>query len=331
MDASASAARHRRVTAIARAGLLERSGDPALTALTRVTAYVTGAPAAAVHVLDDALQHRVAATGAPLGTHPRADSMCRLVVDGEQRIVCADATQDARFGASSFVRGPSPVRFYASVPLRTMDGTVVGTLCSWDVVERELSDEQLARLEDIAEQVAARVELSRLAAELAHAASTDPLTGLPNRVVLEDRLAQAFARTARHATRVLVALLDVDGFKALNDTLGHEAGDDVLREIAGRLRAALREEDTAARLGGDEFVVVAEVDADAADAATAALAERLAAAFAPPVVLDGRPHEVGVTIGVAVAEPGDDARRAVARADGAMYARKPGRAGVLTG
>jgi hypothetical protein len=82
----------RHTAAIARLGLLERAGDPALTGITRLASYVSGAAGAAVHVLDDAHQHRVAGTGAPLGDHPREDSMCRLVVDSEQRIVCAEDT-----------------------------------------------------------------------------------------------------------------------------------------------------------------------------------------------------------------------------------------------
>jgi hypothetical protein len=84
--------------------------------------------------------------------------MCRLVVDEEQRIFCEDASRDPRFSYSSFVAGPEPVRFYVSLPLRVADGTVVGTLCSWDTVARELDAEQLARLEDLAEQLAARME-----------------------------------------------------------------------------------------------------------------------------------------------------------------------------
>jgi GAF domain-containing protein len=200
----------RRLDLIARLELLERAGDPALTALTRLAAYITGAPAAAVHVLDEAHQHRVAAVGAPLGARPREDAMCRLVVDGEQRIVCADATADSRFGYSSYVQGPEPVRFYASVPLRASRGAVIGSLCSWDTARRIVSDEQIARLEDLADQLVARVELTQLALELGHAATHDPLTGALNRLLLDDRLGQAFARRTRNGGEVLVAVADID-------------------------------------------------------------------------------------------------------------------------
>lgn len=128
----AHATRH--TAAIARLGLLERAGDPALTGITRLACYVSGAAAAAVHVIDDTAQHRVAGAGAPLGNHPREDSMCRLVVDSKQRIVCADASADPRFSYSSHVRGDASVRFYASIPLRASDGLVFGTLCTFDTV-----------------------------------------------------------------------------------------------------------------------------------------------------------------------------------------------------
>jgi len=313
------AADRRRLDAIRALGVLDRAGDPALTAFARLAAFVTGAAAAAVHILDDEAQRRIAADGAPLGDHPREDAMCRVVVDGEQRIVCADAVLEPRFSHSSFVRGDDPVRFYASLPLRTSDGTVIGTLCCWDTVVRELGDEQLARLEDLADQLIARIELTRVAIDLGHAASHDPLTGAVNRLVLADRLAQAFARRARHGGDVLVALADVDAFKGINDTFGHEAGDEVLVAVARRLREATRVEDTVARIGGDEFAVVAET---AAGGGAAPLLDRVEAAMAEPIRFAGGLHRVGVTIGAAVAEPGDDVRAALARADRAMYERK---------
>src|SRR5579875_2722424 len=112
MTQSTDTAHVRRAAAIARLGVLERAADPALTALCRLASYVSGAAGAAVHILDEHFQHRIAGTAAaPVGDHPRADSMCQLVVDGGRRIVCADAARDPRFGFSSFVAGDAPVRF----------------------------------------------------------------------------------------------------------------------------------------------------------------------------------------------------------------------------
>lgn len=314
----ADATRH--TAAIARLGLLERAGDPGLTGITRLACYVSGAAAAAVHVIDDTAQHRVAGTGAPLGDHPREDSMCRLVVDSEQRIVCADATADPRFGYSSYVQGDAPVRFYASIPLRASDGVVVGTLCTFDTVPLELRDDQLALLEDLAEQVVAQIELTRVAVELGQVASHDPLTGAVNRLVLGDRLAQAFARRLRHGGETFLAVIDINHFKALNDAHGHAAGDQVLVSVAHRLMSSMRAEDTVARIGGDEFVVVAEIDATPAAAET--VLHRIEVALADPVACGGEFHPVQVSVGGVVAAPGEDIRSLLSRADEAMYARK---------
>jgi diguanylate cyclase (GGDEF)-like protein len=315
--------RTRRADAISRLGVLDRSADPALTALSRIASYVSGARGAAVHIIDEHAQHRVAGTGdAPVGDHPREDAMCRLVVDGGRRIVCADATTDPRFGFSSFVSGDDPVRFYASFPVRTSENVVIGTLCTFDTVALTLTDEQEARLEDLADQVAAQIELTQIAVELGHAASHDPLTGAVNRLVLGDRLAQAFARQARNGSQTFVAVLDIDDFKVINDVHGHDAGDQVLVEVVRRAREALRAEDTVARIGGDEFVVLAELTASQASAAV--VVDRLESALAPPMRIDDDEHLVIVSVGWVLASPGEPVRSLLARADAAMYDTKAG-------
>jgi diguanylate cyclase (GGDEF)-like protein len=312
----------RRNDAIGRLGLLERAGDPTLTGLTRLACYVTGANAAAVHILDDRRQNRVAATNAPLQEEPREGSMCRLVVDSEQRIVCADASTDPRFGYSSYVQGPEPVRFYASVPLRTSDGVIVGTLCAFDTVERRINEQQEGLLQDLADQVVSQIELTRLAVELGEVVNQDPLTGAANRLVLSDRLAQAFRRRQRTDGETFLALLDVNHFKAINDVYGHDAGDEVLIAIAQRLRQTVRPADTVARIGGDEFVVLAEFVPSPDGCVAEVMAERLESALSPPILFAGESRPVGISMGYVLAEPGESIRTLLARADEAMYHRK---------
>ena len=149
----------------------------------------------------------------------------------------------------------------------------------------------------------------------------DPLTGLANRLKLLDDLAGACARVRRSGRRVALLYLDLDGFKPINDRLGHACGDRLLIQLASRLRTAARETDTVARLGGDEFALVAEEARDTN--AHALLAERLLGATDAPFLLDRRPLRVSLSIGVALYPDGTASGGALlADADRALYAAK---------
>jgi diguanylate cyclase (GGDEF)-like protein len=181
---------------------------------------------------------------------------------------------------------------------QVVDGSVVGRVWSFrDVTER-----------------------LRLVDELAHQAFHDSLTGLANRALLRDRLEHSVARSRRLAATVAVLFVDLDGFKMINDTLGHDAGDVLLVEVATRLQANLREGDTAARVGGDEFAIV--LDETSAEE-TNALAQRLLDVLREPIDVAGREVFVPASIGIADnrvdALDGDEL---LCRADIAMYAAK---------
>jgi diguanylate cyclase (GGDEF)-like protein len=156
---------------------------------------------------------------------------------------------------------------------------------------------------------------------LAHQAFHDALTELANRALFADRVEQALLRGARGAGRPAIVLIDLDGFKAVNDTLGHPAGDALLREVAVRLRSAVRADDTVARLGGDEFAVLVEQSGDGTDEALAT-AERVLAVLATPVVLDGQIVTVSGSVGIAVGDAGATRDSLIGDADIAMYAAK---------
>ena len=148
----------------------------------------------------------------------------------------------------------------------------------------------------------------------------DALTGLPNRTLLADRLSHAMAYAARRDSCTAVLFVDIDDFKAVNDTFGHQAGDEALVEVARRLEASLRPSDTLARVGGDEFVAVCEDVASADDAA--ALAERIVDALVPPIRLVSGMAEVKVSVGVSVGASDDQPDTLIRRADTAMYEAK---------
>lgn len=173
----------------------------------------------------------------------------------------------------------------------------------------------LATLEDITERQLA-------AARLVRQATHDPLTGLPNRLLLEDRLEQAVARLMRTKGTLVVLFCDLDDFKVINDELGHAAGDAVLIEMARRLSEHLREADTLVRLGGDEFVAVCEgID----EPETELLVQRLRAAVQEPMPLGEGTYVQTISIGVVVADGYDSElspATLLARADQAMYSDK---------
>jgi diguanylate cyclase (GGDEF)-like protein len=167
--------------------------------------------------------------------------------------------------------------------------------------------------------------LEQANARLQHAATHDALTGLPNRVLLADRLGQAISRTTRHETRFAVLVIDLDRFKAINDSLGHIAGDELLQEVARRLSGLLRKEDTLARLGGDEFVLLVHDVPSAKDAEV--VARRVLTQVALPVQLAGLDVHVSPSIGICLCpDDGVDSETLLQHADAAMYhAKKKGR------
>ena len=157
--------------------------------------------------------------------------------------------------------------------------------------------------------------------QLRHSALHDPLTGLPNRALIGDRIDGALRRAERGKGSVAVLFVDVDNFKTVNDSLGHTAGDELLRELADRLRATLRPGDTIGRLGGDEFVVVAE-RLDSPNFAIG-IAERLLGVLAEPFQLAERQVHLSASIGIAIGQVGDrGSDELLRRADTAMYAAK---------
>ncbi len=167
------------------------------------------------------------------------------------------------------------------------------------------------------------IELGALAEQLRHQAFHDPLTGLANRALLNDRARHAFARSLRRATKIAVIAVDIDAFKRVNDSHGHEVGDELLRLLALRLQDAARPEDTVARMGGDEFIVL--VDAVNAVEDAVGLAERLHKAMGPKFVLEDTEQAITVSVGVACGSARMTSfEQLLCDADVAMYAVKAG-------
>ena len=178
-------------------------------------------------------------------------------------------------------------------------------------------DDELARVSHAFNDMADKLQMST--DDLHDQALHDPLTGLPNRRLFMERMEHAIARSDRHATPFSVLYLDMDGFKAINDSMGHEAGDQLLVAVSQRLKASLREVDTPARLGGDEFAVLLE-EADLNGAMVAA--ERLSHTFAGQLVIEGAEEPIALSIGIAARQNGETLDQLLGQADAAMYAAK---------
>ncbi len=229
-----------------------------------------------------------------------------------------DAVAVTRAAHAAWIAAPSrPMRM--ETQLHPADGGSLAVQVTASMVE-EGQDGLAAHLVMIVEDITDRKALE---AQLVHRSLHDPLTGLPNRLLFHDRLWHALERGRREDTPTCVLITDLDGFKAINDELGHPMGDLVLVTFAERLRSVLRASDTAARLGGDEFSIVCE-NTEPADAET--LAERLRTTVTEPLSLSGTPVQVGLSIGIGAVpggeDPGNVYERVVREADDAMYRDK---------
>jgi diguanylate cyclase (GGDEF)-like protein/PAS domain S-box-containing protein len=233
-------------------------------------------------------------------------------------LVHAEGTVAAQEAYDSLVAAPHrPMRHETRLMRADGSEVPVQVTASW---VRQTPDGQAAHLVMIVEDI---TERKALEAQLVHRSLHDPLTGLPNRLLFQDRLWHALERGRRENTPTCVLITDLDGFKAINDELGHPMGDLVLVTFADRLRSVLRASDTAARLGGDEFSIVCE-NTEPADAEV--LADRLRSSVTEPLALGGQSVSIGISIGIgSVAgglEPGDVYDRVVREADDAMYTDK---------
>jgi diguanylate cyclase (GGDEF)-like protein len=225
----------------------------------------------------------------------------------------------------SRLNGDGPLawaRHWLVVPLRGMDGGLRGIVWADDPLDRLIpATPRLQALRLFADQALAALEGADHLERTQHLAEHDALTGLANRTLLLDRMGHALARSRRTDKTIALLFLDLDRFKTINDTWGHEAGDHVLRTIAARIDESLRPFDTVARLGGDEFVVLCEDIAG--EAAALEIARRVRASLAQPIDVQGDRVRISVSVGVALPDGlSEDPEELLHAADTAMYRAK---------
>jgi diguanylate cyclase (GGDEF)-like protein len=329
--AASEAERARREAAMGRLGRMALRVPDRQALLDEAVALISETLAAAdcaiLELVEGGDRVRLAA-GAGAAIAPDADAenlptedrmLTGWVLAGEEPVVVWEWASERRFDAAALrERG---LRSSAGAAIRGRTGAF-GVIAVHAADVGAFSAEDAQWLQSIADLLASALDREDSETRMRHQSLHDALTGLPNRSLFYDRIEHAFARAQRTDSLVSVLLLDVDQFKTINDSLGHEAGDDLLVALSGRLQQVIRGSDTVARLGGDEFVVLCELETEAE---AYAVAERIANAWERPIpVGTGGEIFVSASIGITIASRPQSAETMLREADAAMYRAKEG-------
>jgi diguanylate cyclase (GGDEF)-like protein/PAS domain S-box-containing protein len=258
---------------------------------------------------------------------PIADgaAVCGTAAFRAETVVVADVLVDPQTEPFRDLARAEEIRGCWSTPISAAsDGRVLGTFGAYLREPRGPTPAEEATVESLLQLAAIAIEHHVFEDQLSHQAHHDPLTELPNRVLFHELLEHALARSRRANTAVAVLFLDLDRFKVVNDSLGHDAGDALLAVLARRLEGVLRPGDVVSRFGGDEFTVLCEdIDPYAAGRQSVDVAERIIDAICEPFVLDGDEQFLSASVGIALAFHGSERPEDLLRdADAAMYRAK---------
>jgi diguanylate cyclase (GGDEF)-like protein len=299
--------------------LLDTEAEERFDRFTRLARRIFDVPVALISLVDGDRQWFKSRQGLDVAETPRDVSFCGHAILGSGIFVVENAAEDARFRDNPLVTGEPRIQFYAGFPLTGPKGHTVGTLCLLDQKPRVLAEEDLEALRDIGAMVAGELASLQLA-------STDSLTGISNRRGFELLASQALAMCRRSGQAVSMVMIDMDGFKDINDTFGHEEGDRALIRFSTLLVETFRDSDVVARWGGDEFyALLTGADAQQAQIAVRRLGDALKRHNAEP----GRRYELRFSAGVAEYVPDlhADIMDVMREADALMYERKRARSG----
>jgi diguanylate cyclase (GGDEF)-like protein len=238
-----------RLAALRSYRVLDTGRESRFDDLTSLAASICEAPFSLISLVDTDRVFFKSAYGLDSREVPYPECFCGHAIRQRGLFEVHDTLLDPRFATHPLVLEPPRVRFYTGAPLVTPQDHALGTLCVLDSIPRKLQARQAETLRVLARQVMSQMELNLQAIR-------DPLTGLYNRRQLDETLRRELLRAGRNGSTVGIMAVDVDHFKRVNDTLGHEAGDAALRGIALNLAGSVREEDVACRAGGEEFVVI---------------------------------------------------------------------------
>lgn len=256
----------KRVDSLRKLQLLDTPIEERFERITRMARQSLNTPIAAFTLVDDTRQTFKSVQGTNGQDVSRDLSMCGHVIANGDMMVVPDTQKDERFADNPIVNTLPGIRFYAGCPVHAPDGEKIGVICAFDTVPRDMTDDQLQSLQDMARMVETELRanlLSQAQTELIQELDTaqrfaliDPLTRLWNRNGINDLLKREWDRALEEKHALSIVIADIDHFKKINDTRGHATGDTVLRYVGQMLLSHLRSDDIIGRLGGEEFLLV---------------------------------------------------------------------------
>lgn len=256
-----------RLDALDELGIIYTPLEDRFDRITRTICRIFNVPIAYVSLIDRDTQWIKSIQGLDLISTERSISICAHTLLVDECIVCEDLTQDARFSDSQFVTDGLKLRFYVGFTLKSR-GQNIGTLCMVDDKPRKFHPEDISTMRDLAFWAQTEINLTQLSevqvqliTELDQAqrdAKLDGLTGLWNQAAIKDILRRAHHRHLITQSPYSIMMIDIDNFKAINDTHGHPFGDQVIQTISSELKTSLRPSDAIGRYGGDEFLIILE-------------------------------------------------------------------------
>jgi diguanylate cyclase (GGDEF)-like protein len=249
--------------------ILDTPSEERYDRLTRMAKRFFGVQIALVSLVDSDRQWFKSKQGLDACETSRAISFCGHAILSREPLIVNDASKDPRFADNPLVTDAPNIRFYAGYPIRDPGGFNIGTLCLIDPAPRDMSEDEIDTLRDMAEMVEDEIKVSSQV-------TVDDLTQVANRRGFHLIANHLLSLCRRTGTNAEVAFFDLDGFKAINDTYGHAAGDDLLKHFAKLLVKCFRTADAVGRLGGDEFVVLLSNSKNGADKAIKRLQELVA-------------------------------------------------------
>lgn len=311
----------RRLRALADYDILDTPEEPAFDEIVELLSLICETPIAVINFIDRDRQWFKSVKGLDVRETPLDVSICAHALLKPGLFVVPDTTQDSRFANNPLVTHDPHLRFYAGALLQSRDGYPLGTLCVLDDHPRELSERQRFALQALANQVMAHMELIQAHRKQTKLATTDQLTGLLNRRAFEQRLDQEVALIKRGGAPAALMLIDLDGFKTINDTLGHHTGDKAIERFTELCRETFRQADVIARWGGDEFMVMLpKTNMAEAQRAAERLHQRLATT---PMLKDSSPAFYSTaSIGVCSLTSASNMDECLQRSDKLLYQAK---------